>query len=301
LRLRGNLILMTAAFIWGTTFVAQQSGMDSLGPFTYAASRFFLGLLTLFCFLIFYRKNRQAHVEAGTYKSGWRVGIIAGFIMFTASSFQQVGMVYTTAGKAAFITCLYIMLVPLGAVFLRKTVQPENWAGALFGLMGLYLLCVRDGFSIGYGDTIVFVCALFWTAHILFIDAYASTVDVIEMATAQVAVCFVMSFIAAVSFEEIVWSSIAAEWFPVFYGGVMSVGIAFTLQIVGQKYAEPSHAALIMSLESVFGALSGWLLLHEVMQAKEISGCLLMVLGMIITQLGGLRKKKSFQRRITNE
>lgn len=295
MRLRGNLILLTAAFIWGTTFVAQQSGMDSLGPFTYAASRFFLGMLTLFCFLIFYRKNRQKHVLAGTYKSGWRVGIVAGFIMFTASSLQQVGMVYTTAGKAAFITCLYIMLVPLGAVFLRKKVQPENWAGALLGLLGLYLLCAKEGFSIGYGDTIVFVCALFWTVHILFIDAYASTVDVIEMAMAQVAVCFVMSFIAAVSFEEIVWSHIAAEWFPVFYGGVMSVGIAFTLQIIGQKYAEPAHAALIMSLESVFGALSSWLLLHEVMQAKEISGCLLMVMGMMITQLGGLRKRKDLR------
>ena len=286
LRLRGNLILMMAAFLWGTTFVAQQSGMDSLGPFSYAASRYFLGWLTLLLVWFAYRGQRQAARKGGSYHSGWLAGCGAGGIMFIASSLQQVAMQYTTAGKTSFITCLYIIFVPVFAVVLRQRIKLENWIGAVLALAGLYLLCVRETFSLSYGDGLVLVSAVFWAIHILFTGRFAARVDVIEMSTAQIFVTMLASLAVALVFEDIQWSGLIAEAFPIFYAGVMSAGVAFTLQIIGQQYAEPSHAAIIMSLESVFGAVSSWLLLGEVMSGVEIMGCLLMITGMIVTQTG---------------
>ncbi len=294
MRLRGNLFLLGAAFIWGTTFVAQQSGMDSLGPFSYAAARYALGVLAMLVIWYAYRGSREQQKRSGIFCPGWKAGVGAGCILFVASSLQQVAMQYTTAGKTAFITCLYIIFVPLAAVLLKKKIHTENWAGAALALTGLYFLCVKEELTLGYGDMLVLISAFFWTAHILYIDRFASMVDAIELSVMQLFVSFVGSTICALALEDISWAGICAEAFPIFYGGVMSGGIAFTLQIVGQKYAEPSYAAIIMSLESVFGAVSSWLILGENMQPVEIMGCLLMVTGMIVTQLGGLfHRKKS--------
>ena len=205
--------------------------------------------------------------------------------MMAATSLQQVAMLYTTAGKTAFITALYIIFVPLGAVLLGKRIHPENWAGAAMALLGLYFLSIHGAVSLSFGDGLVFISALFWTGHILFIDRFASLVDPIELSLTQVGVCAAGSLIAALGFETVAVQPVLNAWFAIFYGGVMSAGVAFTLQILGQKYAEPGQAAIIMSFEAVFGVLSSWLLLGERMTAVQILGCALMLAGMIVTQV----------------
>ena len=285
MELRGTLMLLGASFLWGTTFVAQMSGMDGLEPFSYAAPRFLLGVISVVVVWLLQSKERAKLRRQGKYKSGFGVGLISGVIMFVASSLQQVSMVYTTAGKAAFITCLYIVFVPIGAVLLGKIIRRENWIGAFTALVGLYLLAVNEEFSLGIGDVIVFVSSFFWTAQILFIDRFASRVDVIELSVAQLFVCFVFSSIAMTVFETPNVGAMLDAWFPIFYGGVMSAGVAFTLQIYGQKYAEPSTAAILMSFEALFGALSSWIILGEQMSSREIFGCALMLVGMIVSQL----------------
>ena len=285
MQLRGTLMLLAASFLWGTTFVAQMSGMEELGPFSYASARYLLGFASLIAVWISQRKERYIKQRHGKYRSGFAVGLISGLIMFIASSLQQVSMLYTTAGKAAFITCLYIVFVPLGAALLGKIIRRENWIGAFTALFGLYMLAVGEEFSLQTGDLILFISSFFWTAQILFIDRFASKVDVIELSTAQLFVCFALSTLVMLGFEEPTLGAISDAWFSIFYGGVMSAGVAFTLQIYGQKYAEPSAAAILMSFEAVFGALSGWAILGEVMSSREIYGCLLMLAGMIVTQL----------------
>ena len=291
MRMRGNILLLITAFIWGTTFVAQMAGMDGLGPFTYAMSRYFLGLVFLLGVWFFKRGERERSRKLGIYKSGWRAGLGAGCIMFLATSFQQVAMVYTTAGKTAFITALYIILVPLGAVLLGHKIKRSNWLGALLALAGLYLLSIHGAVTLNFGDGLVLISALFWAVQILFIDRFAGLVDVIELSAAQIFVCWLGSSICALLFEDIALAPILAAWFAIFYGGVMSGGVAFTLQIVGQKYAAPGPAAIIMSFEAFFGAFSSWLILGEVMSTVQIIGCVLMMAGVLVTQSSVLLKK----------
>ncbi len=286
MRFRGILLLLTTAFIWGTTFVAQSVGMDELGPFSYASARFFLGFLSLLIVWYLFQSRRESDRRNGTYRNGWKTGFMAGCIMFIASSMQQVALLYTSAGKTAFITCLYIIFVPIFAVFLHQKIRAANWIGALLAITGLYLLAVHDDFTLSFGDGLVLISSFFWTAHILFIDHFASEVDVIELSAGQICLCMVMSTLAAFCFEEPSLDSMLHASFAIFYGGVMSAGVAFTLQIIGQQYAEPAHAAILMSFEAVFGALASWVILGEIMSGREIFGCLLMVIGMTVTQLG---------------
>ncbi len=283
---RGMLMLLMAAFIWGTTFVAQAVGMDELGPFSYAAARFLLGFLSLLALWFMFASRREKARRLGVYKNGWRAGIMAGCIMFIASSTQQVALLYTTAGKTAFITCLYIIFVPIFAVFLNQKIRTANWIGALLAILGLYLLAIQDDFTLSFGDGLVLVSSFFWTAHILFIDHFAGAVDVVELSAGQIGLCMLMSALAACCLEEPSWPAMMHASFAIFYGGVMSAGVAFTLQIVGQQYAEPAHAAILMSFEAVFGALASWALLGEAMSGREIFGCFLMLTGMTISQLG---------------
>ena len=283
MRWRGNACLLAAAFIWGTTFVAQSVGMEKIGPFTYGAARFFLGVLALFALWLIVggHKRREEAVRS------FRVGAGAGCVMFVASALQQYGMLYTTVGKASFLTCLYLIFVPLAGVFLRQRIRAEHWAGAILAVTGLYFLCVTDGFSMGRGDIMEFCCALFWTAHILFIDRFAAKAEAIAMSLAQVAVVFLLNAATAAIFETAQASDVAAAWFSLFYAGVLSTGVAFTLQIVGQRTADPAPAAVIMSLESVFGALAGWFVLGEALSLRELAGCTLMGAGMLVSQAGG--------------
>ena len=292
MQLRGTLMILLASFFWGTTFVAQMTGMDNLGPFSYAAARFTLGFVFLLIVWFTQIKNRQREQRAGRYRNGFIAGIGSGLIMFIASSLQQVSMLYTTAGKAAFITCLYIVFVPLGAVLLGKLIRTENWIGAFLAIVGLYLLAMHEDFTFQIGDAILFVSSFFWTAQILFIDRFASKVDALELSVAQIFVCMVFSFFAMLIFETPTLSAITNAWLPICYGGILSAGVAFTLQVFGQKYTEPSVAAIIMSFESIFGAVSSWIILGEVMSNREILGCALMFMGVLVTQFRILIGKK---------
>ena len=284
MQIKGTLMLLGASFFWGTTFVAQMTGMEGIGPFTYAAARYFLGLLSLIAVLIYTHKDRKKDRLQGKYTHGFYIGIFTGIFLFIASSMQQISMLYTTAGKAAFITCLYIMFVPLGAKFLGKKIQLENWLGAALALLGLYFLAINEGFSVNFGDVILFFSAFFWAAQILLADKFANKVDLLELSTSQIFITTVLSTICMLIFENPTWSAVTSAAFSIFYGGVMSAGAAFTLQLYGQKYVEPSVAAILMSFESIFGALSSWLILGEQMTGKEIFGCLLMLAGIFVTQ-----------------
>ena len=290
MQIKGTLMLLGAAFFWGTTFVAQLEGMDGLGPFSYAAARYLTGFLSLLVILIFTRKSRAVERRKKNYQRGFLIGLIIGVILFIASSMQQIALQYSTAGKAAFITCLYIVFVPLGAKFLGKIIRRENWLGAGLAIVGLYLLAVGGDFSIQLGDAILFISAFVWTAQILLVDKFASKVDLIELSTAQVFIVMILSFAAMFALETPNLSAMFNAWLAIFYGGVMSAGVAFTLQLYGQRYAEPATAAILMSFEAIFGALAGWFFLNEVMTSREIFGCILMLLGMLATQWTLIKK-----------
>ncbi len=290
MKLRGALMLLGASFFWGTTFVAQMSGMDGLGPFSYAAARYFIGFLAMLGVMYLTHAERLRERRAGKYGRGFLAGIVCGIFLFVASSFQQVAMLYTTAGKAAFITCLYIIFVPLVSVLIGKKIRTENWIGAFLAIVGLYFLAISEEFTINFGDFLLLIGAVFWTLQILTVDKFAKKVDTIDLSTSQVFVTALLSFIVMMIFENPSWDAIFHAAFPILYGGVMSSGVAFTLQIYGQKYAEPSTAAILMSFEAIFGALSGWLLLGEVMSGREIFGCVLMLAGIFATQWSKIRE-----------
>ena len=281
---KGTLMLLGAAFFWGTTFVAQLEGMDELEPFSYAAGRYLVGFISLAAVAVFTSKQRSIERRRQNYRRGYGVGLLIGLVLFIASSMQQIALQYSTAGKAAFITCLYIVFVPLGAKLLGKVIRRENWLGAGLAIVGLYLLAVREGFSIQTGDAILFVSAFFWTAQILVIDRFAVKVDLIELSAAQIFTVMVLSFAAMFALETPSLTAMFNSWFAIAYAGVMSSGVAFTLQNYGQRYAEPSAAAILMSFEAIFGALAGWFFLNEVMTSRELFGCALMLTGMLATQ-----------------
>lgn len=294
MQIKGTLMLLSAAFFWGTTFVAQLSGMDGLAPFSYAAARYLIGFASLVAVLIFTRRQRALERRQKNYRRGFLIGLLIGIVLFVASSMQQVALQYSTAGKAAFITCLYIVFVPLGAKILGATIRRENWLGAGLALVGLYLLAVTEGFSIQSGDIILFVSAFFWTAQILLIDRFASKVDLLELSAAQIFMTMILSFAAMFALETPNFSAMVNAWLPILYGGVMSAGVAFTLQNYGQRYAPPATAAILMSFEAIFGAWAGWLILGEVMSLREIFGCLLMLSGMLATQWTLIKKSGLF-------
>jgi len=266
------------------------TGMYGLEPFSYAAPRYLTGFVSLLAVAIFTRKSRAVERRQKNYQRGYGVGLLIGVVLFVASSMQQIALQYSTAGKAAFITCLYIVFVPLGAKLLGAVIRRENWLGAGLAIFGLYLLAIGEGFSIQLGDAILFVSAFVWTAQILLVDRFASRVDLIELSTAQVFIVMVLSFAAMFALETPDLSAMISAWFPILYAGVMSSGVAFTLQNYGQRYAEPATAAILMSFEAIFGALAGWFFLNEVMTARELFGCALMLIGMLATQWTLIKK-----------
>lgn len=282
--LKANLLLLLAAAIWGFAFVAQRVGMDHVGPYTFNGIRFALGSLSLLPLILFYHSRGQGQ-EKGSILPAARVGVMAGVVLFIAASLQQIGLIYTTAGKAAFITCLYIVLVPLTGIFLKQRVSLPTWLGCLLALTGLYFLCIKEGFTISYGDLLELIGAFFWTAHILLIDRYAQQVDTLKLSCFQFITCSALSLITALYIETITWQGISQAGLPILYGGLFSVGIAYTLQVVGQKSASPSHAAIILSMETVFAAIGGYLIINEHLGVRELWGCGLMLAGMLVAQL----------------
>lgn len=282
--MKHNFLLLLAAVIWGFAFVAQRVGMDYVGPYTFNGIRFALGSLSLLP-LIYYFNGREEKGEEPDFLFTVRIGTMAGVVLFIAASLQQIGLMYTTAGKAAFITCLYIVLVPLAGLFLRQKGSVYTWTGCLLAIAGLYLLCIKEELTISHGDLLVLIGALFWTAHILIIDRYANKVNALKLSSCQFTVCSVLSLAVAFSIETITFSGISQAAIPILYGGIFSVGVAYTLQVIGQKSASPSHAAIILSMETVFAAIGGYLVLEEQLSAIELMGCALMLAGMLISQL----------------
>ena len=283
-------MLLAASFFWGTTFVAQILGMEGLGPYTYAASRFALGTLLIGTLWYAYRGKRAAERRAGTFHSGFRAGIPVGLAMFVGVTLQQVALLYTTAGKTAFITTLYIVLVPLAAVLLGQRVRAAQWGGALLAFAGVYFLSVHGALTLNTGDILVFLCSFFWMGQILLIDRFARAVDPIELCLMQMIVCTIGSTALAVVYETFVWMDLWYAAVPILYAGIFSCGVAYTCQILGQAYVEPTQAAILMSTEAIFAAVAGGIILGETMSGIQLLGCVLLLSGALMAQVRGTGK-----------
>ena len=282
------LLLLTAA-IWGFAFVAQRAGMEHVGPFWFTAVRFALGSLSLLPLALL--RRRAARMAAGpeaAAPSQLRVlpaGLLAGTVLFGGAALQQVGMVWTTAGKAGFITGLYVVLVPLVGLFWGERAGWPRWLAALLAAAGLFLLTVTRSLTLERGDLLVLVGALFWTAHVRLLGWLSPRTDPVALSCVQFAVCALLSGVAAALSEPLALEALLAAGLPILYGGLLSVGVAYTLQVVAQRRAPPAHAAVLLSLETVFAALGGALVLGERLGPRGLLGCALMFAGMICSQL----------------
>lgn len=281
-------MLFLTAVIWGVAFVAQSAGMDYVGPFTYNGVRCILGGMVLLPCIALLDRVRGEQGPKNMGNGGRKLlagGLCCGVLLFAASSFQQVGIQYTAVGKAGFITAMYIIIVPVLGIFVHKKVGFKVWIGVAFAVCGLYLLCMTDGFQLEKGDALVLVCAVIFSLHILVIDYFSPKVDGVRMSCIQFWVCGILSIILCLVFETPDIRSILAAWKPICYGGFMSCGVAYTLQIVGQKGMNPTVASLILSLESVVSVIAGFLILHQTMSRRELLGCCLMVVAIVLAQL----------------
>lgn len=287
---KNSLILLLTATIWGVAFVAQSVGMDYVGGFTFNWVRSILGGIVLLPVIYILNRQKPSVTQTPEEKKASRKvlftgGIACGICLCLASNFQQFGIKYTTVGKAGFITACYIVIVPIIGLFLNKKCSSYIWAAVIMALAGLYLLCIKDGFSISKGDFLVMICAVLFSVHILVIDYFSPRVDGVKMSCIQFFVCGILSGIPALILEHPQLPSILAAWQPILYAGVMSCGVAYTLQIVGQKNMNPTVASLILSLESCISVLAGWIILGQSMSLREISGCVIMFAAIILAQL----------------
>jgi len=293
MHVKSNLLLLLTAAIWGFAFVAQRVGMESMPPFAFNGVRFALGAISLLPVMFFFQNSSSSQKNSQPTKTHRRIGLLAGVILFIAASLQQIGLIGTTAGKAAFITCLYIVLVPIAGIFLKQHIRMNTWFGSILAIIGLYFLCVKENLTISWGDFLELIGAFFWTAHILLIDRYSREVDTLKLAFYQFMTCSVFSLLTASLFETVFLENIVSAAIPILYGGIGSVGIAYTLQIVGQKNASPANAAIILSMETVFAAIGGYILIAERLGPWELGGCALMFSGMLLTQIQSITSRKS--------
>lgn len=294
MRVKNALMLVLTAFIWGTAFVAQSVGMDYLGPFTFNGVRSLIGGIALLpCILLLKRWSREEPEETHCKENRKDLilgGTVCGLLLFGASSLQQIGIQYTTAGKAGFITAFYIVIVPVLGIFLKKRIGWKVWAAVVIALVGLYFLCITESFTIGKGDALIFLCALVFSLHILVIDYFAPRADGVVMSCIQFFVCGIVSLPFMFLTETPTIEGILAGGVPLLYAGVLSCGVAYTLQITGQKNVNPAVASLILSLESCFSVLAGWLILGENLSVRETAGCILMFAAIILAQLPDKKK-----------
>lgn len=292
---KADILLLITAMIWGFAFVAQRVGMDYVGPFTFNGVRFALGSLSLLP-LILFLQNKQPQSSPGLPEerriSVFKGGLLAGGALFAGASLQQAGMVYTTAGNGGFITGLYVVIVPLLGLFWRQRPHAGTWIGAVLAAVGLYFLSITEDFTIAFGDLLVLVGAFFWAGHVLLIGWLAPRTDSLKLASVQFAVCSLLSLVIAFAIEHVSLESILQAGIPILYGGLGSVGIAYTLQVIAQREAHPAHSAIILSLEGVFAAFGGWLLLNEILTMRSFFGCMLMLAGMLLSELSGFFRKK---------
>ena len=307
-KMRGNLMLMLTAFIWGSSFVAQKSGMDLIGPLAFNGIRTLIGGIVLIPAIMFLKNwkvkkalqagETAAEVSEEDRKKENRLliigGICCGIALLVASNLQQIGIFYTTAGKAGFITALYVVLVPICGLFIGKKVRPVIWLCVLASAVGLYLLCMpaEGGFGhINKGDLLIMLCALCFTGHILVIDYFSPKVDGVKLSCMQFFVAGILSIILmfpldpALGFDLPSFSTLIDSWLPVLYAGVLSCGVAYTLQIVAQADTDPTIASMILCLESVFAVIAGMIILGESMSLREIAGCLIMFAAIVVSQL----------------
>jgi drug/metabolite transporter (DMT)-like permease len=291
--MKSNLLLLLTAVIWGFAFVAQRAGMEFIGPFTFNTARFTLGSLSLIPLLLI-NQRRKFEKEKFLPLSDKKLmygGLAAGTVLFLGATFQQGGLVYTDAGKAGFITGFYVILVPILGLFIKQKTSLLTWLGALVAIVGLYFLSVNETFDINVGDILVLIGAFFWAIQILVIGYYSTKVDPFRLAFSQFVVCAVFSFIAALISETIVLQNVLHAYIPILYAGLFSVGIAFTIQVVAQREAHPANAAIIMSLEAVFALIGGWIILNESIPLRSLFGCVMMLTGMILSQLYLFKRK----------
>lgn len=280
-----SLLLLTAA-IWGFAFVAQRMGMDHMGPFAFNGIRFLLGALALLPFIFFLSRKNTGQQELlpsrNLFIGG---GIAAGTLVFLGASFQQVGLIYTTAGNAGFITGLYMVIVPIMGLAIGQRTSKGTLLGVILAVIGLYFLSVTEDFAMSWGDVLVLIGAFFWAAQIIVIGKLSPKVDTLQLAFVEFLICALLSMGVAFAFESITWEGISGAAIPLLYGGLASVGIAYTIQVFVQKKAHPSHASIIMGLEAVFAVLGGWLFLGELLSFRAFVGCSLMLAGMLMSQL----------------
>lgn len=296
--LRQSLLLLLTAAIWGVAFVAQSVGMDYVGPFTFNTVRSLLGGIVLIpCIVLLKRINVGSKDTAGAAEhasgdpAGQRKvlltgGVACGVLLCIASNLQQFGIMYTSVGKSGFITAMYIVLVPVLGIFLKKKAGIKIWCSVAIAVGGLYLLCMTDsGFSIQKGDLLLLLGAVIFSFHILTIDYFSPKVDGVKMSCIQFFTCGILSMVCMFLFEQPQIGAILQAWIPIVYAGVLSCGVAYTLQIVGQKGMNPTVASLILSMESVISVIAGWLILHQKLSGRELLGCVLMFVAIILVQL----------------
>jgi len=288
--IRNSLLLLLTATIWGFSFVAQSKGMEYVGPLTFNGVRSVLGGLVLVPFALAQNASNKRKGIKTDYRALLMGGLWCGVVLFFASNFQQYGILYTTVGKSGFITAFYIVLVPIFGLFLKRKTGALVWVSAFIALIGLYLLCMNEAFSVNLGDMLTLVCAVLFAVHILVIDHFAPKTDGVTLSMIQFFVNGVLAMAAAFIFEKPTLESLLSAWAPVLYAGVMSCGVAYTLQIIGQKGMNPAVASLILSLESCIAVLAGWLFLNQNLTARELIGCGVMFMAIVLAQLPGKKK-----------
>lgn len=283
-KFKSTILLFLTAIIWGFAFVAQRVGADFVGAFTFNGVRFMLGATSLIPVILLFEKEK---IDIKILKNNLFPGILAGVVLFIASTLQQYGVELTqSAGKAGFLTGLYTVLVPLIRFVMGKKTGFLTFVGAIFAVAGLFFLCMTgDEFSFGLGDIVLIIGAFFWAGHILVVDKYVNTTSPLKFSLVQFIVCGLLSLVCAFAFEDIQLSAIKSAGIPILYGGLMSVGVAYTCQILGQKESDPTFASIVFSTESVFSAIGGALILNEIMSGRGYFGCILIFIGIVLSQL----------------
>lgn len=291
-RTKNNFMLVLTALIWGVAFVAQSVGMDYVGPLTFNFARCLIGGLILIPCIKFL--DKRGFTEKPKTKADRKTliigGICCGCALFLGMNLQQFGIMYTTVGKAGFITALYIIIVPILGLFLKQKVAKNVWVSVCIAVIGFYIMCITESLSINIGDLLILICAFAFSFHILIIDHFSSKVDCVRMACIQFFVAGLLSAAGMLLFESPTISNMLAAWMPILYAGILSCGVAYTLQIVAQKNTDPTIASLILSLESVFSLLGGWIILHERLSPREGIGCVLVFVAIILAQLPERKK-----------
>lgn len=289
-KVRNSCLLFLTACIWGSSFVAQSVGMDYIGPYTFNCLRFLIGSLVLLPVIFFSRhrkKDQKGRSKDRTLQKKEMLcgGIVCGVVLCIASTLQQIGIIYTTAGKAGFLTAMYIVLVPVLGLFLKRKAGLQLWISVGLALIGLYLLCMKGAFSLNGGDVLLILCAVGFSVHIMVVDYFSPKLDGMILSCIQFLVAGLISGIGMLLSEQFDWHMVLLAAKPILYSGVLSCGVGYTLQVIAQKGLNPTVASLLMSLESVVSVIAGFLVLHEVLSGRELLGCVFMFAAVILAQI----------------